>query len=329
MKKSEWVGPGVLAVGGLIAGLVLAGGSGVLALVLPWLCINALLAMSLRQMMLVGEVSLAIGAFYGIGAYTAAQLTLLAQTPLIVSVLVGSLVAALSAAIIGSVTLKVSGATFILVSFAFTEALRLVYTRTDWLGGNSGLIGIFADQGTTVTFMVCATVGVGLLLFALERSRLGRQFEVVEDKPLLASVSGISPWSTKMIAMTISGAVAGLSGGLFAHYSSVIAPTDFSYMISITTLAFVMIGGRRYLLGVVIGAFVLTFITEEMRAFGTYEPLVYGSALIVAMVLMPQGIAGVAVAAFRRLTGMARGSFEPPDDTDGDVPATELAGAPR
>lgn len=330
MKKSEWVLPVAVAAVGLVVGLVLVGGSGQGTL-LPWLCVNALLAMSLRQMMLVGEVSLAIGAFYGIGAYTAAQMTLIVETPLVVSILVGAAVAGISAAVVGAVTLRVSGAAFILVSFAFTEVFRLTYTKSDWLGSNSGLIGIFADSDQILITMVCATVGVGLLLLALERSRLGRQFRVVEDKPLLASVSGISPWATKVVAMTMSGLVAGLAGGLFAHYSTVIAPTDFSYMISISVLAFVMIGGRKYLIGAVIGAVVLTFISEEIRTFGTYEPLVYGGALIVSMILMPQGIVGTFTSAVDKVVKKRGGRGAPPAMTADDTrpPSPEMAGTSR
>lgn len=329
MKRSDWILPLLVAAAGMAVGLSLVGGAGQLSLVLPWICINALLAMSLRQMMLVGEVSLAIGAFYGVGAYTAAQMTLLVEAPLLVSVASGAVVAAVVAAIVGAITLRVSGASFILVSFAFTEVLRLVYTKTDWLGSNSGLIGIFADPNQTLVTMVVLTVVVGLLLLTLERSRLGRQFAVVEDKPLLASVSGISPWATKVVAMTISGAVAGLAGGLFAHYSSVIAPTDFSYMISISVLAFVMIGGRHYLLGAVVGAIALTYVSEELRTFGTYEPLVYGGALIMAMILMPRGIAGVVMSLIDRLRRRLSRVEPPTDRTNDDVLVTEMAGTRR
>lgn len=292
---------------GIVIGLVLGLGDGVASLIIPWICIHAMLAMSMRLVMRAGEINLAVGAFYGIGAYGAAQMNLLLEAPLLVSVAVGALVAAVASLVFGIFSLRVTGAAFILVSFAFNEVLRLALTKADWLGGNSGLVGIFADPRTLVGAMVVATGAIALGLLALERSRWGRQFAVVENKPLLASCSGINPRGVKMLALVVSGAVAGTAGGFFAQYSSVVAPTDFSYMISISVLAFVMIGGRDYLIGAVVGATVLTYVSEELRAFGTYEPVIYGGALMLAIVAMPSGLVGSACAASRGIVRARRG----------------------
>lgn len=299
MRSSEWVAPLGVIGASVAAGLVLGLGDGHASLVIPWICIHALLAMSLRLVMQAGEINLAVGAFYAVGAYSAAQMTLLVEAPLLLSVAVGAVMAAVASLVFGLFALRVSGAAFILVSFAFNEVLRLTLTKADWLGGNSGLVGVFADPRTTVITMVGGTGLVALVLLGVERSRLGKQFAVVENKPLLASCSGINPRGVKLAALVISGAVAGMAGGLFAHYSSVVAPPDFSYMISISVLAFVMIGGRDYLLGAVVGAAVLTYLSEELRVFGTYEPVVYGGALMLAMVVMPKGLVGSAFAGVR------------------------------
>lgn len=314
MRSSEWVAPiGVTAIAVAI-GLGTGLGDGLGALVVPWICIHALLAMAMRLVMQAGEINLAVGAFYGIGAYTAAQMNILLEAPLLISVLAGGLLAGLASLVFGLLVLRVSGAAFILVSFAANEVFRLTLTKTDWVGGNSGIVGIFADPRATVIAMVVITGVVALLLVMLERSRWGRQFAVVENKPLLASAGGINPRAVKLLALVVAGLISGVAGGLFAHYSSVVAPPDFSYMISITVLAFVMIGGRNYLFGAVVGAAVLTFMTEEMRMFGAYEPLIYGGALMIAMVVMPKGLVGTAHLGFQRLTGSRSAKPHEPSD---------------
>lgn len=314
MRSSEWVAPigvtGVAVAIGLGTGL----GDGMGALVVPWICIHALLAMAMRLVMQAGEINLAVGAFYGMGAYAAAQMNILLEMPLLISVLAGGVLASLASLVFGLLVLRVSGAAFILVSFAANEVFRLTLTKTDWVGGNSGIVGIFADPRATVMAMVVITGVVALLLVILERSRWGRQFAVVENKPLLASAGGINPRAVKLLALVVAGLISGVAGGLFAHYSSVVAPPDFSYMISITVLAFVMIGGRNYLLGAVVGASVLTLMTEEMRMFGAYEPLIYGGALMIAMVLMPKGLVGTAHLGLQRLMGYRSAKRDEPND---------------
>ncbi|MDX2358968.1 branched-chain amino acid ABC transporter permease [Dietzia sp. PP-33] len=316
MRNFEWVTPiGVTAVAVAI-GLGTGLGDGMGALVVPWICIHALLAMAMRLVMQAGEINLAVGAFYGIGAYTAAQMNLLLEAPLLISVLAGGLLAGLASLVFGVLVLRVSGAAFILVTFAANEVFRLTLTKTDWVGGNSGIVGVFADPRATVIAMVIITGVVALLLVMLERSRLGRQFAAVENKPLLASFGGINPRSVKLFALVVAGVISGVAGGLFAHYSSVVAPPDFSYMISITVLAFVMIGGRDYLVGAVIGAAFLTLLTEEMRMLGAYEPLIYGGALMVAMVVMPKGLVGTAHLGLNRLRSSRSSKPDQPEDLD-------------
>lgn len=274
--------------------------SGSTPFVLLWICLNITLAMSLRLVMLVGEINLAMGAFYGIGAYSAAKLSL-AGLHFIAAVLIGAVVAAVAAALFGSVALRVSGASFLLVSFAFNEVLRLLYTKSDFLGGNSGLVGITASTIPLAITIVVFSGAVVYLSWLMERSKWGLYFAAVQHKPSLASAIGIEPSRVKLVAIVISALVTGAAGGLFAHYSSVVAPQDFSFMISITVLAYVMIGGRSHTLGPVIGAAVLTFVSQELQGVGAYEPLVYGVALMVAMVFAPRGLAGLAEAFWTRV----------------------------
>lgn len=295
--------------------LFVSGSEGTAAFILLWTCIHALLAMSLRLGLLVGEVNLAMGAFYGLGAYSAAKLSIDGGVPFLLAVLCGAVVAAVAGALFGASALRASGAAFILVSFAFNEVLRLVYSRSQSLGGNSGIVGIYAEPRLVAVTIVVVTGCIAVGLFLLESSRWGYFFKAVENKPLLAASVGLEPKRVKLLAIVVSAAVAGAAGGLFAHFSTVIAPQDFSFLISISVLAYVMIGGRDYLSGAILGAAVLTYVSEELRIFGEYEPLVYGVALMASMVFFPRGLAGGIVAALTRLRGVRstvdRGSTPP------------------
>src|SRR5258705_4342541 len=109
---------------------------------LMWVATNALLAASLRFVMLVGEFNMAVVAFYAVGAYTSAIATVTWKLPLLVALPAGALAAALVAVVFGYITMRVKGPYFMLISFAFAEGLRLLLSRTEAVGGNNGSVGI-------------------------------------------------------------------------------------------------------------------------------------------------------------------------------------------
>ena len=136
------------AVAGLL-GYTVAGEDEYTQHLLMWSALNAVLAVGLRFMLLVGETNIATGAFYGLGAYAAAVISTKWNLPFPLALLAGGVLALGIGAVFGAITLRTKGPYFMLISFAFTEVVRLIYTRIEWLGGNSGMIGIF-PPGTMV-----------------------------------------------------------------------------------------------------------------------------------------------------------------------------------
>ncbi|MDX2155115.1 MAG: branched-chain amino acid ABC transporter permease [Hyphomicrobiaceae bacterium] len=264
--------------------------------VVTWLSLNVLAAIALRFVMLVGELNIATAAFWGVGAYTAAIATVWLKLPFGVALVAGIVAPALLAVAFGFVTLRTKGPYFMLISFAFTEVLRLVYTQSDALGGNSGMIGVYPPRWLDGTYasLVVLLVGACLVGFLwLERSAFGKLMRAIENNDAVVASVGVPVLAIKIAALTIAAAAAGLGGGLFAHANRVISPGDFSFLVSVYALAYVKIGGEKHILGAVLGATFLTLLGQYVLSFGQYEHIYFGGAIVAAMLIFPEGMLGL------------------------------------
>jgi branched-chain amino acid transport system permease protein len=285
---------------GLVLLLTGSGGAYV-AQVVVWVSINIILACSLRVMLLVGEVNLAVGGFFGVGAYVAAVAFLTLGLPMLVGIALGALVAGLFSLPFGYVTLRTSGHYFMLISFALTEVLRLIYTKSMLLGGNSGLVGMYPDIKGYPLLVLALAVAIFLGFYFLDRSHLGRVFSAVAQNEKVVRSVGIHVSRVKLLCLVISSCAAGFSGGLFSFANTVIAPGDFGFMLSIYALAYVKIGGQSHAAGSVVGTVLLFALAQLAIQYGAQDMLIYGAALLVAMLLMPEGVVGLAQKALGRL----------------------------
>lgn len=269
-----------------------------------WIATNALLAASLRFVLLIGELNIATAAFYGIGAYTAGVVTTIFQGPLVLAMLAAAVVAGLVAAVFGFVTLRVKGPYFLLISFAFTEVVRLKYTQSNLIGGNSGMIGIFPPVAIEPYYpaIMIAIIGLVLIgLYAIERSPIGMLFKAIRSNDQIVLSVGISVLVVKVICVVIASAALGLGGALYAHSNNVISPGDFGFLLSVFVLAYVKIGGEEHMVGALLGAAFLTLLGQYLMGVGAHERIFFGAAIIVAMLVMPQGLTGLALRLGRSL----------------------------
>ncbi len=284
-----------IAAGLAAAGCVLiaVGHSPYLGQVVVWTALNVALAASLRLMLLVGEVNLAVGAFFGIGAYGAAVLYLRLGVPMLPSIAAGGVLAGLASLPFGALTLRTTGHYFMLVSFALTEILRLVYSRSSLLGGNSGLVGIVPDvPGFGYVALLIAT-GVFVALVAAERSHLGRLFRAVAESPAMVGAVGISAARVKLICLLLSSMAAGTLGGTLAFANTVIAPGDFGFLLPVFALAYVKVEGDAHPVGQLLGAVILSALAQLAIGFGAQDTLLYGAAIVLTMLFMPGGVVGL------------------------------------
>ena len=264
--------------------------------VVLWISLNILAAAALRFVMLTGELNIATAAFWGVGAYVAAICTAWYKVPFILSLLIGGLAPMLLSVLFGYVTLRTKGPYFMLISFAFTEVLRLIYTQSEAIGGNSGLIGIYPPRWLDPYYsaiVVAIVVALLAVFFWLERGAFGKLLKAIQNNDAVAESVGIDVLKMKIICLAIASFAAGIGGALFAHGNRVISPGDFSFLVAVYALAYVKIGGETQFSGAIIGATLLTLLNQYVISFGHFEHLFFGGAIVVAMLILPNGLMGL------------------------------------
>ena len=262
-----------------------------------WMAIAALTATSLRFVSLIGELNFATAAFYGLGAYGAGTAVTLLNLPFAVALLAGGVVALLVSAVFGYITLKTKGPYFLLIGFAFTEVMRILYTRSDWLGGNSGMVGIFPPSFFGAYFSTFAVLLCGafiVLLYTIERSDLGKVFMAIRDNDNVVLSVGIDVHLMKVACFCIGSFVAGIAGALHGFANNVISPGDFGFLLSTFALAYMKVGGEDSPYGPITGAVLLVGLGSLAMRMGAGEHVFYGAAIVLAVLLMPKGIVGLA-----------------------------------
>ncbi|MGA2467557.1 MAG: branched-chain amino acid ABC transporter permease [Thermodesulfobacteriota bacterium] len=256
----------------------------------------------------VGQFSLGQAGFFAIGAYTSALLVNRLGFSFWGAWPLSGLTAAMVALIIGSVVLRIKGLYFAIVSFAFAEIIRL--TIISWpkvLGGLDGLSGIpkprpfsfmglikidFVTSRVPFYYFLLIIVFIAALIFwRVDTSRLGRIFRCVSQNGDLSESLGINLMKYRVLAFTVACFFSGISGGFFAHYYGVLHPDSFTVSESILIQIQATIGGTASAVaGPVLGATVLTILSEFLRAAKHVEPVLYGGILIVILFVLPKGL---------------------------------------
>jgi branched-chain amino acid transport system permease protein len=274
--------------------------------VLAIIGINVILAVSLNMITgFCGQFSLGHAAFYGAGAYAAGFLAA-AGAPVPLTLLAGIVVAGLLGLVVGFASLRLRhdflAVTTIGVSFLFVGFVR----KQSWLGAEMGISRIpssgLGSEGNTLLILACALATIALSLY-VNRSWMGFGFRAVGDDEDTARTIGISVSSYKLVAFTLGTAIAGLAGGLYAYFTQFIVPDSFGFIVSVTLMAMVVIGGTGSTLGVVAAAIVLTLLPELFRFINEYRLLVFGGLLVLVMRFAPGGIAGFGRAVLEKVRG--------------------------
>jgi branched-chain amino acid transport system permease protein len=250
--------------------------------------IHALLALSIWLTLACGLLSLANAAFMGIGAYTAALLTLNLGWPFPVALAAGGLAPAAVALAIGVPTLRLSGVYLAMATLAFGEVSRVIILNLEITGGPEGLNGIpMLTDGWHIA-LILLLVGYGLA--RLRRSRVGRAFEAIKEDEVAARLMGINVDRYKLLAFTLGAVIAGLAGALNAHYTFFISPREYGFESAVDILTMTVLGGISTLIGPVLGATILTLLPELLRFLHDYRLAVNGMILILVVLFLPTGL---------------------------------------
>ena len=249
-----------------------------------------------------GQISLGHGAFYGLGAYGAALLSLRGLNPW-VSVLTGGLIAAITAIILGIKALRLRGHYLVMATLGFNLIVSLLIIELEELtGGLTGLPGIpplcldgswCLDSDRRFFFFIWPlTMGAILVTLNLISSRFGRALRAIKASEIAAATSGIDVPRYKLITFVYSAALAGVAGGLYAHYLSFISPKTFDIFFSVEIVTMVLIGGAGNIWGALAGAGLLTPLPQVLHFFEDYKDLVYGLILMGILIFSPEGLIG-------------------------------------
>jgi branched-chain amino acid transport system permease protein len=208
-------------------------------------------------------------------------------------------VAAIAGLLVAAASFRVQALYLAIVSFGFVLVVNtIILNIPDLTGGAVGLTGMppLADTQLATYYFVAVALGITIAstLFLL-RSPLGRALMAARDNRLAASASGVPTRRVKMIAFVWSSVLAGLAGALYAHVIGFVGTDEFQLLLSVQALVMVLIGGIGTVWGGVVGAFLLQYvITIALASYVRIHLLIYGALLFISMVVIPQGIIGLA-----------------------------------
>lgn len=251
-----------------------------------------------------GQLSLAQGAFFGLGAYTAAILSTRYDVPFY-GTMAATVVAGLAIGLaLGYATLRLTGHYLALATIGFAVIAHIVFLQwrvvTNGPDGISGTaaptIGKFVfDQNFYYFYIVWAfLVVLALVGWKLKRSRVGRAWLAIREDELAASATGIDVLNYKVLAFTLSTVYGCIAGGLYAHgLTHYISPDNFVFDLSVTMLVMLLLGGQASVTGAIIGALLVTALPEGLRFLGQYYLVVYGALVILLVIYLPQGLWGL------------------------------------
>lgn len=265
--------------------------------------ILALFAASLRWLVgPAGLVSFGHAAFFGLGAYAAAISALKLGWPMAASLAAAPVAAAVGALAFGLVAVRLSGVYLAMLSLAFAQIVWSLAFQWDALtGGSNGLVGIWpaasvADKQHYYLLVLILAVAAWAGLRWIEGARLGYAIRAARDSQARAEAVGLDVPSLRRTALAISGAVAGLAGGLYVFSKGSLSPETLAIPRSVDGLVMVLLGGLASPLGPVLGAGLFTWLQDEAARRVEFWRALVGLVILALVLFAPRGLAGL----FRR-----------------------------
>jgi branched-chain amino acid transport system permease protein len=284
--------------------------------------INLVLVASLNLVLgYAGQISLCHGAFFGLGAYVSGVLSVrYGITPALgmAAAIAGTTVAAV---LIALPTLRLRGHYLAMGTLGFNAILTVLFTELVPLtGGPNGLAGIAPlsifgwelDTPKKFFFFAWSATGVVMLLILnMVAGRVGRGLRAIAGSEIAAGALGIDTFRFKVAAFALSAGYAGLAGAMYAHFNMYASPETFSFFTSVLLVVMVALGGWGSFWGPVFGALIYTAMPELLREFHDAELFMFGLCMIVVLLYLPGGVAGLFV---RRQTRPRRAPAEEAND---------------
>jgi branched-chain amino acid transport system permease protein len=283
--------------------------------------VNVLIAQSINVLTgVAGQVSLGHAAFLGIGAYASALLARKFGVPVPIGLVCATLLSAASGWLLSFAAGRVREFYLAMMTLGFGMIFyEMIREWTGVTGGVAGLSGVPSPALKTLKFFGHSVGAVGYFQFVLAvtaivmwqlrnflTSRYGRAFFAIHASEVAAGSIGVDRVATKREAYTLSAALIGLAGGIYAHLVGYLGPESFGLHRSVEALVMAVVGGLGTLSGPILGAIVFTYLPEKLQFFADWQFMVYGLLLLLSFVMLPKGIAGLLLPRSRYIKPSAR-----------------------
>ena len=249
--------------------------------------INILMALSVYAIIMTDQVSLGNAGFMAIGAYTAAYLTVKMGMPIFPALIIGAVMASIIGLLIGIPLLRLEGLYFVMGTFGFGEVVRTFFMNFEPTGGAYGFRG---PVGATLPMIYGFVLVLILFFWLLGHSRLGRSLDALRDDHEVARTIGLNVTVLKLGLFWLGSFIAGIAGGLYAHYMFYIESGNFHILVSAMAILYVILGGMYTFWGAVLGAVIFSILPEALRFMADWRLSLYGAVLVLMMIFRPSGI---------------------------------------
>lgn len=252
----------------------------------------------------------ATGASYGIGAYVSALLAINFGVSFWLTLPAAAIAATMFGFMIGIPSMRTRETYLALVTISFGVVVHQLLNNLSWTGGPNGLVGIpapslfghsFADplvifgwrlpSQANFYYLSASLVLISIITARrLHGSRIGLAWNALRADEIAAQAQGINVAWYKVLAFAVDAFLAAFAGTIYAFYVSYISPDNFTFLVSVTIMTMVIVGGMDNIFGVIVGAFLLTILPEKLRAFSDYRLLFFGVVIIGFLMIRPQGL---------------------------------------
>jgi branched-chain amino acid transport system permease protein len=212
-----------------------------------------------------GQVSLGQAGFMAVGGYASAVLTQKFGLPFAAALPVAGLIAGVVGVVVGFPALRIKGIYLLLLTLGFGEIISVIALSWDYVGGAQGYRNIPFNP-RTLDYVIGIVIVLVIFFGRLERSSLGRAMDSIHQDETAAEVMGIDVVRIKLLAFGLGAMIAGIAGALYAHQATYVDSTTFNIMLAVEILTFVVVGGGSTYWGPLVGAAVLSYLPEFLRA---------------------------------------------------------------
>jgi branched-chain amino acid transport system permease protein len=316
LSRAPGLGGLALGVAGAVVMLLWVGADGYKQTLVTTTATYALVALGMYvPYLMAGSLSMAYGAYAGIGGYAVGLMSNRTELPLWLAWILGPIVAAVLAVLLGLVTRRLSGFFLAAVTLLFGMAFSAWLVDAEGISGGSGGLGnlralnLLGWEPSPYQVVVGSVVLVCVVAFLLDRLRMspwGVVVRTMRDAPAAVEAAGVRVPVLTLVALAIGAAVAAIGGGLFTYAAGSVAPETFTLNLVFLAIFMPLIGGAGTPWGAVVGATLAVQLTLNFPAVATSGTLILALGVLVIMLIAPRGIIGYADALRRRVPGLVR-----------------------